>query len=144
MQLNKTIHYSSNNELIKFIDLSFINSSTIEPFYGKGDIETLTKIKIDEKYDIDENCNCNIQDTLLNPPNYNNKFVLTNPPYLSKNKMNNTIKERYKHLMNTSINDLYQIFINQLINSNCLGGYLILPINFLFGRRAKLLHWLRQ
>ena len=26
------------------------------------------------------------RDTILNPPNYNNKFIITNPPYLARNK----------------------------------------------------------
>lgn len=97
----------------------------IEPFCGSG--ELLNFIKKDiilELYDIDpKHPNTIKQDTLLNPPNYNNKFVLTNPPYLAKNKSND--KKYFDEF-----DDLYKVFINQLINSNPIGGILIIPLNF--------------
>ena len=58
---------------------------------------------------------------------------------MSKNKMIKELKEKYKDLLNNYINDLYQIFINQLINSNILGGLLILLINFIFGNKTKII-----
>lgn len=131
--IHNTQHFSSNSELIKYLDLSFIDGKIIEPFYGNGDLEQITQLTFDEKYDIDNSKNCIHQDTLLNPPNYNDNFVITNPPYLAKNKLTKDLKSKYQHLMNKDINDIYQIFINQIIDNNVKGGLLIIPINFLFG-----------
>ena len=60
----------------------------IEPFVGNGDLLKFIKNKENYKleiYDIDPKCKDVIKrDTLKNPPDYTNKFVLTNPPYLQK------------------------------------------------------------
>jgi hypothetical protein len=104
----------------------------IEPFAGNCDllnfIETDVAVELYdiELYDIDpKNTNTIKQDTLLNPPNYDDKFVLTNPPYLARNKSNDkTLFNIYK------VNDLYKCFMMCLINSKCLGGILIVPLNF--------------
>ena len=67
----------------------------------------------------------NKRDTLLNPLNYNNKFIITNPPYLARNKsQDKSIFDKYK------TNDLYKCFIQSIINNNCNGGILIIPLNF--------------
>jgi hypothetical protein len=100
----------------------------IEPFSGNCDLLpfiTNQQIKI-ECYDIEPANDTIIQrDTLLNPPNYNNKFVLTNPPYLARNKSKNKeVYDKYNQ------NDLYKCFIQTLINNECLGGILIIPLNF--------------
>lgn len=101
----------------------------IEPFAGNGDllnfIETPEKYKL-ECYDIEPKKEFIIQqDTLLNPPDYTNKFILTNPPYLARNKSKNKqIFDKY------DVNDLYKCFIKQLITSVCLGGIIIIPLNF--------------
>jgi len=107
----------------------------VEPFAGKGDLVDFInefqeskqrKNLIIESYDIDPKQDYIIkQDTLLNPPDYSNKFVITNPPYLARNKSKDkTVFDKYKQ------NDLYKCFIQTLINSNCLGGILIIPLNF--------------
>ena len=45
--------------------------------------------------------------------------------------------EKYnKYLIDCS--DIYEIYIKQIINSECLGGILILPSNFLFSFNNKL------
>jgi hypothetical protein len=51
--------------------------------------------------------------------------VLTNPPYLARNKSEN--KEIYDKL---GCNDLYKCFLATLIGSGCLGGIVIVPLNF--------------
>lgn len=58
----------------------------IEPFVGKGDlldfIPNNTNI---ECYDIEPKISFAIKrDTILNPPDYKNKFIITNPPYLAR------------------------------------------------------------
>ena len=63
----------------------------IEPFSGKGDLIKFINKSSDKKYnieeyDIDPHTDESIQrDTLLDPPNYENKFIITNPPYLERN-----------------------------------------------------------
>jgi hypothetical protein len=101
----------------------------IEPFAGNGDllnfIENKDKYTI-ECYDIEPKKDFIIQrDTLLNPLNYNNKFIITNPPYLARNKSQDKfIFDKYK------TNDLYKCFIQSIINNNCNSGILIIPLNF--------------
>ena len=102
----------------------------IEPFVGTGELLNFIKNKDNktiEMYDIDPKCDGAItRDTLKNPPDYKNKFVLTNPPYLARNKNKN--KELYDLY---DCNDLYKCFIITLINNVSLGGIIIVPLNFL-------------
>ena len=66
------------------------------------------------------------RDTLLDPPSYDGKFVLTNPPYLSRNKASNKVAfDTYK------TNDLFKCFIMSMILDNPQGGIMIIPLNFL-------------
>lgn len=108
----------------------------IEPFVGNGDllkfINNKNKYNL-EIYDIDPKIPNTIkQDTLKNPPDYNNKFILTNPPYLARNKSKD--KELYNKY---NCNDLYKCFILNVISSNCLGGIIIIPLNFLSSIRKS-------
>lgn len=101
----------------------------IEPFAGTGDlIKHAQKFNNQhiESYDLDVKCeNCIQRDTLLNPPDYNGKFVITNPPYLARNKSSNkTIFDKYEQ------NDLYKCFVLELTNQNPVGGIIIIPVNF--------------
>ena len=102
----------------------------IEPFVGNGHLINFIKNKkryTIETYDIDPNYkNAIKRDTLKNPPDYTNKFVLTNPPYLARNK--NKDKELYDKY---NTNDLYKCFIINLIDSICDGGIIIIPLNFI-------------
>jgi len=106
----------------------------IESFCGNGDLlKFLDKEYILECYDIEPKHSYIIKrDTLKNPPNYDGKFILTNPPYIARNK--NEDKEIYD-LYKT--NDLYKCFILSFINSNCKGGIIIIPINFLCSYRTN-------
>ena len=100
----------------------------LEPFAGNGDLlNFLDKTKYNIKcYDIDPKQDYIIkQDTLLNPPDISNSFIITNPPYLARNKSKDkTIFNKYNS------NDLYKCFIEILISGECLGGILIVPLNF--------------
>ena len=106
----------------------------IEPFAGNGDLIKWANLDNIESYDIDPKIdNCFKRDTLLNPPNYINKFIITNPPYLNKNKSSDkTIFDKYK------TDDLYKAAILSFINDNCLGGILIVPVNFICQNSSKL------
>ena len=102
----------------------------IEPFVGNGDllnfIENKKKYNL-EIYDIDPKIAHTIkQETLTNPPDYTDKFILTNPPYLAKNKSKEKyLYEKYK------CDDLYKCFIINIISNVCLGGIIIIPLNFI-------------
>lgn len=108
----------------------------IEPFAGKGDlIDWLRKsgyTAVIEAYDIEpKSDNIQKKDTLMNPPNYDNAWIITNPPYLARNKSEK--KEIYE-LYDT--NDLYKCFITSVIKQdNCRGGIFIIPAGFFFSPR---------
>lgn len=115
-------------EIVKFTKI-------IEPFVGKGDLlEFIDNAKLEnvqiECYDLDPQLSDTSKyiaikkDTLKEPPDYTNSFVITNPPYLARNKCKN--KEIFD-LYNE--NDLYKCFIKTIINK-VNGGILILPLNF--------------
>ena len=99
-----------------------------EPFYGNGDlIKFIDKTKYNIKcYDIEPKNNIAIKkDTIKNPPNYNNEYIITNPPYLARNKSKDkTLFDKY------DVNDLYKCFIKEIITNECLGGIIIIPLNF--------------
>ena len=115
-------------------------NNIIEPFAGNGDLLEFINNKENkyniECYDIEPKKDYIIkQDTLLNTPNFDNKFVITNPPYLARNKCNS------KNLFDIyETNDLYKCFIKILINSNCKGGILIVPLNFISSIRISDIH----
>ena len=120
----------SNMEIPKGI------KTIIEPFVGNGDllnfITDKNKYNI-ETYDIDpKNANTTKRDTLENPPIYTNKFILTNPPYLARNKSKN--KDLYNKY---HCNDLYKCFIINIITNICLGGIIIVPVNFICSIRKS-------
>jgi hypothetical protein len=102
----------------------------IEPFAGNFDllgfIAHKSKFNI-ELYDIEpKGENIVKRDSLKEPPCYDNKFVLTNTPYLARNKnKNKSLYDKYK------CNDLYKCFLINLIESNCIGGIIIIPVNFI-------------
>jgi hypothetical protein len=113
----------------------------IEPFCGNGDLLNFQNIINNddiyeiECYDIDpkisylknnENPIPIIeQDTLKTPPDYTDKFIITNPPYLARNKAKD--KELFDKY---NVNDLYKCFIKNIIENQCLGGIVIIPLNF--------------
>ena len=108
----------------------------VEPFAGKGDLIEWVRgtecASIIEAYDIEPKADGIIRrDTLVNPPNYDNAWIITNPPYLARNKSSS--KEIYD-LYNT--NDLYKCFISSVVQQgNCRGGILIIPAGFFFSSR---------
>jgi len=101
----------------------------IEPFMGNGDLPKHFALDAVECYDIRPCAPCVQQRDVFNePPSFQGKFVLTNPPYLAKNKSPfKTVYEKYGE------DDLYKCFVRMLINDPCIGGILVVPINFLSG-----------
>jgi hypothetical protein len=101
----------------------------IEPFCGEGHLLEFIK-PLDlftECYDIDPKHDFIIKkDSLLDPPDYTNKFIITNPPYLAKNKTKDYdfLYKKY------NTNDLYKCFIKNILTNKCIGGIIIIPLNF--------------
>lgn len=75
------------------------------------------------------------RDTLTNAPDYKDKYIITNPPYLAKNKAKDRAREYLYKKYGT--NDLYKCFIVNLIENICLGGVIIIPLNFWCSIRAS-------
>jgi len=122
--------YTTNFEYILKGMVVPYNSHIIEPFAGDGDLVEFANLFSPtemELYDIDPKKKCITErDTLKNPPDYTDKFVLTNPPYLAKNKHkgDKAVFNQYKQ------DDLYKCFISSLVDSVCAGGIVIIPLNF--------------
>ena len=127
--------YTTNHEYIlqgfKIPD-NIIN--IVEPFTGNGDLiiyieKEQEKNKVNyniECYDIEPKKDYIIkEDTINNPPNYNNKYIITNPPYLARNKSKDKLLfDKY------GVNDLYKCVIKDILTNICLGGIFIIPLNF--------------
>ena len=109
-------------------------STIIEPFAGLGDLIEFFGYNryFVYCYDIEPKKNFIIQrDTILNPPDYTNKYVITNPPYLARNKCEDKILfDKY------DVNDLYKCFLKELCINCCQGGIIIIPVNFWCSIRA--------
>jgi hypothetical protein len=106
----------------------------IEPFAGNGDLINFIENEQDknninyiiECYDIEPKKTYILkQDTIKNPPDYNNKYLITNPPYLARNKSKDkSLFDKYH------VNDLYKCVIKDILTNICLGGIFIIPLNF--------------
>jgi len=129
--------YTTNYEyILSNMDIPNNVKTIIEPFVGNGDLLNFIKNKTNynlEIYDIDPKITNTIKrDTLTNPPDYRDKFILTNPPYLARNKSEKKdLYEKYK------CNDLYKCFIINIITNTCEGGIIIIPLNFLSSIRKS-------
>lgn len=129
----KTQHFSDDCELIENL-IHFIPQDVllVEPFAGSGSLTKNFTNNSWELYDIEpQRVDIEQRDTLLNPPSYINKWVITNPPYLAKNKASNL--EIFHHY--PKYDDLYKIAIHTLLEAE--GGILIVPINFFADERSK-------
>ena len=127
--LTRTQHYSTNELLLDGLK-NFIpeNSYIIEPFYGRGDL--VKDFNISEYYDIAfDTDNPHYRDTLLSPPDYKDKYIITNPPYLAKNKAKD---KTYFNLY--LYDDLYKIALSTF--SAAKGGILVIPLNFFTDERS--------
>jgi hypothetical protein len=101
----------------------------IEPFAGKGDLLKWIESKEVDAYDIEPKAAGILQrDTLLNPPDYKDSWVVTNPPYLARNKCKDKeLFEKYQ------TNDLFKCFIYSMMG--CKGGVVIIPASFFLSPR---------
>jgi len=130
--------YTKNYDyILQNINIPQNTKNIIEPFAGEGDLIEYINLSGDKynikMYDIDPKKEGIVKrDTLLNPPEYKDQFVITNPPYLARNKSTN--KEIYDKY---NVNDLYKCFIVNLIDVPCAGGILIIPLNFICSIRKS-------
>ena len=128
--------YTTNYEyILSNMEIPSGVKTIVEPFVGNGDLLNFIKNKHNYKleiYDIDPKITDTIKrDTLANPPDYTDKFILTNPPYLARNKSKKKeLYEKYK------CDDLYKCFIVNIITNICQGGIIIIPLNFLSSIRT--------
>ena len=106
----------------------------IEPFVGKGHLLEFLKSYYQTElsnipisfYDLESHVEgTQVRDSIQNPPDYTNAFVITNPPFLALNK---TREKETFHMY--GVNDLYKCFLKTIIHRDCIGGLLIIPINF--------------
>jgi hypothetical protein len=133
---NKGQFYTVNSKyILDGLDLPPQGVQIIEPFAGKGDLIDWVRNSYTgsiEAYDIEpKNEFIQIRDTLLDPPIYTNKWIITNPPYLARNKCEvKTVFDKY------NTNDLYKCFITSLTQQNaCIGGIFIIPVGFFLSPR---------
>ena len=121
--------YTTNQEyILQGMKIPDNIKTIIEPFTGNGDLLTFIEKEkyIIECYDIEPKKKYIIKkDTIKNPPNYKDKYLITNPPYLARNKSKNkTLFDIY------DVNDLYKCVIKEILTNVCIGGILIIPLNF--------------
>jgi len=133
---NKGQFYTVNSTyILEGLQLPPNNVQVIEPFAGKGDLIDWLRNSYNgsiEAYDIDPKNDCiQMRDTLLDPPIYTDKWIITNPPYLARNKCDvKTVFDKY------NTNDLYKCFITSLTQQNaCRGGIFIIPVGFFLSPR---------
>lgn len=108
----------------------------VEPFVGEGDLLEWINSRSPsmlEVYDIDPKVQATQQDTLLNPPDYRGKYVVTNPPYLARNKnKDKTLYDKWQ------VGDLYKAFLKTVVEGDAEGGVVIIPLNFLCDRDSSI------
>lgn len=128
-------YYTKNYEIILNDIHPPKSQQVIEPFVGDGSLLPFIEKyepKSIEMYDIQPTITnpkligkVIVRDTLKNPPELKDKFIITNPPYLARNKSKDkTIFDTYDE------NDLYKCFIRHVINQKPIGGIMIIPVNF--------------
>lgn len=123
--IEKTKHYTSNYKLICSNLLKYIpkDAQLIEPFVGSGELLKLLPDRQWECYDLEPTIQCIKRDTLLDPVDYEGKYIITNPPYLAKNKASDkTLFNKYQ------LDDLYKIALHTMLKAD--GGIIIIPMNF--------------
>ncbi len=135
--------YTTNAEYILdgIDDLVYEHSKVIDCCYGNGDLMdyAVEKYNLSEakqiKYDIDARENVVQRDTLMEPVNYKNMFLITNPPYLSnvqdKQHANTKYYEKYE------VDDLFKCYIKTMINKPPVEFIIIIPVNFLCSIRKN-------
>jgi len=141
--------FKSNTTILRAVE----NLDIVEPFAGSGELlkwlDKIDNFNISDHFvelfdkdiqnEVYKNYNVVLRDTLMNPPDYKDKLVITNPPYLALNKSSKLsnyadikqICDKYKQ------DDLYKCFIKSLIIDKPAVGIIIIPLNFLSSIRKN-------
>lgn len=136
-----------NNYIFTGFDIPKRVTKFVEPFCGQGDLVDYTEtwmkqhrrtISSFELFDIDPKVSMLfrkrqkdviVRDTIMEPPNYKDKFIVTNPPYRARQRSTNKAPfDKYNE------SDLFKCFLRTLIidNDNMpAGGQIIIPLNFI-------------
>ena len=117
--------------IFQYLDVPDDIITIVDPFCRYGDT---TKIlppcvpHIIERYDIYPKVGwTKKQDTLLFPPSYENKYILTHAPAKEINEFHDGVLIDIYQLTHK-----YKCFIKNLITNICLGGIIALPAHFWF------------
>lgn len=125
--------YSKNKELVEdHIDKVREEDILIDPFAGEKDLLNIFENE-HIAFDLDESLEgIEIRDSLMDPPSYEGKFIITNPPYLAENKtgLHQSIYKKY------DTNDLYKSALLSLIETG-ERGIIIIPSGFWFNERSQ-------
>jgi hypothetical protein len=117
--------FAGNRDMLKFLHTKVYTQRVNAPkvYTRRANSHKVYNIAC---YDIDpKDHSIQQRDTLMDPLDYTDLFVITNPPFLARNKSSDkTIFDKYGH------NDLYKCFVQTLLNNPPVGGIIILPINF--------------
>ena len=121
------------NEILFGFEDFVKDQDVIDPFVGEGDLlrwalDNGAKSVIGHDIRDDIVSQEFVRDSILNPPSYSNKLVVTNPPYLSANKSKGKFKQHYTKWNQT---DLYKCFLASLNSCNADKAIVIIPSNFL-------------
>lgn len=129
--------YTTNSGYItqSLLDVFPADSIIVDPFAGYFDLLKLVNDRFAvEAFDLDPRNEETIKnDSLLNPPDYTGKWILTNPPFLAKNKSTNN-----RSFLKYPVDDLYKVALLTIADSDCLGGVIILPLNFFSGDDSRI------
>lgn len=107
-------------------------SHVVEPFAGRGDLIEWVRScgftgQIDAFDIMPQHPYIIQQDTLRIPPIYKDKWIITNPPFIARNKTTS-----HKDLFNEhETNDLFKVFLMNVVDADAVGGYIIIPLNFI-------------
>lgn len=126
---------SENDYIFQNLNVNLSESCVItDPFCADGELlkwaETHYPNNIKKGFDLDPRIkNARERDSLLNPPNYKNTFVVTNPPFKKRRGDENVeIYERWK------TSEYYLAFLASIMQGQAIGGAIILPSNFFTGK----------
>ncbi len=123
-------------EFIKKIDAKI----AFDPFAGNGDLLIAAKkigFKKIKGFDIDDNLNWEINDSLLNIPRIKDSITITNPPYLSNYsaKRKGIYQNVKKYFDICNYDDIYQLAVEKCLVNDF--GVMIIPETFLNSKFPK-------
>ena len=105
--------------------INFINDSrckiAYDPFAGAGDllITVMEKLKFRSLLglDIDETLDWEINDSLINIPNFKGAIIVTNPPYIAKQSASRKGINLSKYFSTTTYDDIYLLALDKVLEA---------------------------